>query len=40
MGVVAVWYHGKPRIGTRLPWNGGFTFPTDSLGRSVDRDRE
>ncbi len=28
-----VWYHGKPRVGTRLPWNGGFTFPRDSLGR-------
>src|SRR6266850_378422 len=33
MGALTVWYHGKPRIGTRLPWNGGFTFPTDSLGR-------
>ncbi|HVH68316.1 MAG TPA: M1 family metallopeptidase [Gemmatimonadales bacterium] len=29
---VAVWYHGKPRIGRRLPWDGGFTFPLDSLG--------
>ena len=33
LGMVTVWYHGKPRIGTRLPWNGGFTFPSDSLGR-------
>ncbi len=29
---VTVWYHGKPRVGRRLPWDGGFTFPTDSLG--------
>lgn len=27
-----VWYHGKPRIGARLPWDGGFTFQRDSLG--------
>jgi aminopeptidase N len=30
---VAVWYHGKPRVGPRLPWDGGFTFQRDSLGR-------
>ena len=30
---ITVWYHGKPRVGQRLPWDGGFTFPTDSLGR-------
>ncbi|HYX82851.1 MAG TPA: M15 family metallopeptidase, partial [Gemmatimonadales bacterium] len=30
---VTVWYHGKPRVGRRLPWDGGFTFPKDSLGR-------
>jgi aminopeptidase N len=29
---VTVWYHGKPRVGRRLPWDGGFTFPDDSLG--------
>ena len=29
---VTVWYHGKPRVGRRLPWDGGFTFPGDSLG--------
>jgi aminopeptidase N len=29
---ITVWYHGKPRVGRRLPWDGGFTFPTDSLG--------
>jgi len=31
---ITVWYHGKPRVGRRLPWDGGFTFPTDSLGRT------
>ena len=29
---VTVWYRGKPRIGPRLPWDGGFTFQQDSLG--------
>jgi aminopeptidase N len=29
---ITVWYHGKPRVGRRLPWDGGFTFPMDSLG--------
>ena len=29
---VTVWYHGKPRVGRRLPWDGGFTYPGDSLG--------
>jgi aminopeptidase N len=32
-GALTVWYHGKPRIGLRLPWDGGFTFQRDSLGR-------
>ena len=32
-GAVTVWYHGKPRIGPRLPWDGGFAFQRDSLGR-------
>jgi D-alanyl-D-alanine dipeptidase len=32
-GTITVWYHGKPRVGRRLPWDGGFTFPKDSLGR-------
>jgi len=32
-GTITVWYHGKPRVGKRLPWDGGFTFPQDSLGR-------
>ena len=32
-GTLTVWYHGKPRIGARLPWDGGFTFQRDSLGR-------
>jgi aminopeptidase N len=30
---ITVWYHGKPRVGRRLPWDGGFTFPLDSVGR-------
>ena len=30
---LTVWFHGKPRIGRNLPWDGGFTFPLDSLGR-------
>ena len=30
---ITVWYHGKPRIGPRLPWDGGFAFQRDSLGR-------
>ena len=29
---ITVWYHGKPHVGKRLPWDGGFTFPRDSLG--------
>jgi aminopeptidase N len=29
---ITVWYHGKPRIGRRLPWDGGFTLTQDSLG--------
>src|SRR5258706_7150286 len=29
---VTVWYHGKPRVGRRVPLDGGFTFPTDSPG--------
>ena len=30
---ITIWYHGKPRIGPRLPWDGGFAFGRDSLGR-------
>ncbi|MGH7519680.1 MAG: M1 family metallopeptidase [Gemmatimonadales bacterium] len=29
---ITVWYHGRPHVGKRLPWDGGFTFPRDSLG--------
>ena len=29
---ITVWYHGKPRVGKLLPWDGGFTYPRDSLG--------
>jgi aminopeptidase N len=30
--MITVWYRGKPRIGRRLPWDGGFAFAQDSLG--------
>ncbi len=33
MNTVTIWFHGRPRVGRRLPWDGGFTFPMDSLGR-------
>lgn len=29
---VTVWYHGCPRVATRPPWAGGFTWALDSLG--------
>jgi len=29
---VTVWYHGRPRVATNPPWDGGFTWTTDSLG--------
>ena len=29
---VTVWYHGKPRVARRPPWDGGFTWARDSLG--------
>ena len=32
VGTVTVYYHGKPRVGARLPWDGGFTYPRDSTG--------
>ena len=30
---ITVYYHGKPRVATRPPWEGGFTWTSDSLGR-------
>ncbi|HEY7472543.1 MAG TPA: M1 family metallopeptidase, partial [Gemmatimonadota bacterium] len=30
---VTVFYHGKPQPAERPPWDGGFTWATDSLGR-------
>jgi aminopeptidase N len=30
---ITVFYHGRPRIGTNPPWQGGFTWTRDSLGR-------
>src|SRR2546430_169921 len=32
---ITVWYHGKPHVGRRLPWDGGFTFVRDSLGQPL-----
>ena len=29
---VTVWYHGRPRVATNPPWDGGFTWTRDSLG--------
>src|SRR5512142_1786747 len=29
---VTVFYHGKPRVARRPPWDGGFTWAQDSLG--------
>ena len=29
---VTVWYHGKPRVATHAPWDGGFVWTKDSLG--------
>src|SRR5690348_14975070 len=31
---VSVYYHGKPRVARRAPWDGGFVWTRDSLGRS------
>lgn len=30
---ITVYYHGKPQEGIRPPWDGGWTFTKDSLGR-------
>jgi len=30
---LTVFYHGRPQIARRPPWQGGFTWTTDSLGR-------
>ncbi|HEU5051446.1 MAG TPA: M1 family metallopeptidase [Gemmatimonadales bacterium] len=30
---LTVFYHGRPRIAKRPPWEGGFSWSTDSLGR-------
>jgi aminopeptidase N len=30
---VTAWYHGTPRNAPRPPWDGGFSWRTDSLGR-------
>ncbi len=30
---ITVYYHGRPRVARRPPWDGGFTWTADSLGR-------
>ena len=30
---IRVYYHGRPRVARRAPWDGGFVWATDSLGR-------
>ena len=30
---ISVYYHGKPRVARRAPWDGGFVWTKDSLGR-------
>jgi aminopeptidase N len=30
---ITVYYHGHPQVAKRPPWQGGFTWTTDSLGR-------
>ncbi len=29
---VTVWYHGRPRVAVRAPWDGGFSWARDSSG--------
>src|SRR5205823_1069602 len=31
---VSVYYHGRPRVARRPPWDGGFGWGVDSLGRT------
>jgi aminopeptidase N len=33
MKKISVYYHGKPQIAKNPPWQGGFSWATDSLGR-------
>ena len=33
MQTIAVYYHGHPQAAKRPPWDGGFTWTSDSLGR-------
>lgn len=32
-GAITIWYHGKPKVAPRPPWDGGFSWQADSLGR-------
>ena len=31
--VISYWYHGKPKEAVKPPWDGGFVWKTDSLGK-------
>src|SRR4051812_46712622 len=31
---LTIWYHGAPRVAVRPPWDGGFGWGADSLGRT------
>ncbi|HEV2643246.1 MAG TPA: hypothetical protein VGT98_11085, partial [Candidatus Elarobacter sp.] len=31
---ITVFYHGKPRVAKKAPWDGGFVWTTDSLGHT------
>ena len=33
LSTLKVYYHGKPHVAVRPPWQGGFSWTTDSLGR-------
>jgi aminopeptidase N len=33
VNAVEVYYHGRPQVANRPPWEGGFSWKTDSLGR-------
>src|SRR5690349_10108916 len=33
LATVTVYYHGQPRVAVNPPWQGGFSWNTDSLGR-------
>ncbi|PYO40684.1 MAG: peptidase M1, partial [Gemmatimonadetes bacterium] len=34
LDTLTVYYHGKPRVARRPPWDGGFIWAQDSLGHA------